>query len=300
MYARRLERYLKEHTFNIIHAHDWVTFEAAEKAAKLKGIPWIAHFHSTERDRHGISIDNVIFRIEKHGAEKATHIVTPSNNTASKIKKDYKIGKDKISAIPNVLSKEFLEPNEVGVYETGRIVFLGRLTHQKAPDRFSDLAARYSGVRKNKIFLIWGEGEEYSNLFYNYNIRLMGGLNWKNRGLAFDGASAVYVPSRSEPFGMVILEAMQHRVPVLYPNHAGVSEIIKTDLVVNPEDTESVAEKLRKLLDDWQYWEDIVEKQESELEKFNKRRDDRELLSLWNQIVKNTEKKDTEALKSVG
>ena len=294
IYARKLERYLRERDFNIIHAHDWVTFDAAEKAARLENIPWVAHFHSTEHDRHVTSIDKVIFRIEDKGAKNAVHIVTPSRTTALKVEKEYNIGSDKITVIPNVLSQEFIEPNEVGVYETGHVVFLGRLTKQKAPDRFSDLAREFRISRRNNAFFVWGEGEEYSNLDLNYNIKVMGGLSWQYRGWAFDGASAVYVPSRSEPFGMVILEAMQHRVPVLYPVNAGVSEVIETDLMVNPEDIRSVAEKLRRILDDWQYWEDIVEIQESALEKFIERHDERQLLKLWTRITNNLGVRDAE------
>jgi len=289
MYARRLERYLKDHDFNVIHAHDWVTFEAAEKAAKLKRIPWVVHFHSTERDRRVSSVDKVILRIEKRGAENSTHVVTPSNLTSSMVRDEYKIDSNKITVVPNVLSQEFIDPNEVGAHESGRVVFLGRLTRQKAPDRFLSLAQGYRRDHYNKVFLVWGDGEEYASLSSKHDIHMMGSLDWQRRGLAFDGASAIYVPSRAEPFGMVILEAMQHRVPVLYPDNAGVTEVIKTELSVNPDDTESVIDKLTKLLDDWQYWEDIVETQELELEKFNQRKDERKLLEIWNQLTGNIE-----------
>jgi glycosyltransferase involved in cell wall biosynthesis len=287
MYARRLERFLTERDFNIIHAHDWVTFGAAEKAAGHKNIAWVAHFHSTERDRRVNVLDAVVKNIEKQGAEKATHIVTPSQITASMVQQEYGIKAEKISVIPNVLSSEFNEIHEVGAFETGRIVYLGRLTRQKAPDRFADLAQRYRQMHSSNHFIIWGDGEEKRNLQYNYNVHLMGNLKWSQRSRAFDGASVVYVPSRAEPFGMVVLEAMQHRVPVLYPKNAGVAEMIKTELCVNPEDVTGVTRTLEKLLNDWQYWEEIVEIQQVELEKFTRRQDERTMLGLWKQLTPN-------------
>jgi glycosyltransferase involved in cell wall biosynthesis len=58
-------------------------------------------------------------------------------------------------------------------------------------------------------------------------------VGWDKRGEAFRGASAMVVPSRSEPFGMVILEAMQYRVPVIYPIYpidSGAAEVLENGI----------------------------------------------------------------------
>ncbi len=284
MYARRLERFVRDKDFNIIHAHDWVTFGAAEKAGRAKQIPWMAHFHSTEFDRREEWSDPIIARIEKRAADSADLIVTPSKVTAVQVRKDYHVKKTKISVVPNVISQEFIDPNEIGVFETASVVFLGRLAWQKAPDRFALLADRYRRRDQRAHFLMWGEGEYANELRYSA-VALMGVLPWQNRGRAFDGASVVYVPSRAEPFGLVIVEAMQHRVPVLYPKNSGVAEVIRTDLMIDPQQLDQVENKLRRLLTDWQYWEDMVEAQEAALSAFIARQDERALLALWNRVV---------------
>ena len=81
-------------------------------------------------------------------------------------------------------------------------------------------------------------------------VRLTGGLRWQDRLQAFSQATVVVVPSRAEPFGLVVLEAMECGVPVLYPNHAGVASVVGDGTWTMDDDLEKWTDETLKLLSD--------------------------------------------------
>src|SRR5205814_309690 len=102
-FRRRLETYVRENPANLIHAHDWVTFAAAEGAASLAGVPWIAHFHSTEADRQPERPDPIIQAIERRATQSAARIVVPSRVTRDAVAAAYGVPAQKIEIVPNML-----------------------------------------------------------------------------------------------------------------------------------------------------------------------------------------------------
>jgi glycosyltransferase involved in cell wall biosynthesis len=88
---------------------------------------------------------------------------------------------------------------------------------------------------------------------------------WESRLRVFVGATVCVVPSRHEPFGMVVLESMAMGVPVIYPIHAGVSEKINSGIKINFDDKNNVAREIMKLLDSPEYWSTVVKQQTDEI-----------------------------------
>src|SRR6185312_7295629 len=93
-------------------------------------------------------------------------------------------------------------------------------------------------------------------------VQLMGTLNWYERYRAFDGATLVVVPSRCEPYGMVIAEAIACGVPVLYSRSAGVADRIGHDGSIDPSDIKGTCERVIKLVRDFNAWEELLELQQ--------------------------------------
>jgi glycosyltransferase involved in cell wall biosynthesis len=267
--------------FTQIHAQDWITFQAATEVSRTFDIPWIAHFHSLERDRSPLAPDSEVERIERDAAHAADAVVTPSRLTARRVAEYYEVPLSKIVVVPNVLSKCSERPAR-GKLASRRVVFLGRLELQKAPDRFARVAARVHARDCRAVFEMFGDGQLRDELARDDPLlKIRGPLSWNRRWSAFDGAAALLVPSRAEPFGMVVLEAMQCGVPVLYTNKAGVAEVVGSGLPIEAGDIGATADRVIELLGDREFWEGVVEGQRREINLYPERGYENRLLELY-------------------
>lgn len=281
LYTDRLLEVARRTPFALIHAQDWVTFGAAAKASRTFGTPWIAHFHSIERDRRPHAPDATVERIECSAAQSADFVVTPSRLTARRVAEYYGIPIGNIVVIPNVLSNGRTDSG-IGAFGSRTVIFLGRLESQKAPDRFARVAARVRKRHDSVVFRVFGEGQLRDELARGCpSLDIRGPLEWSQRWSAFDGATALLVPSRAEPFGMVVLEAMQCGVPVLYSSEAGVAEVVTSGIPIDADDVESTADSLVELLTDPVLWESIAEGERGEIRSYPGRGYECRLLELY-------------------
>lgn len=279
-FRRRVERYVSDHRPDVIHAHDWVCFGAATAASAVTGAPWIAHFHSIEADRQPGRQDKLTMGIERTAVTAADALITPSSHTRARLMAAY--GKDagRAQAIANLLSEERTSTADMGRFETRRVVFVGRLSAQKGLDRFGEVADKVRLTASDVRFEVFGDGEDRW-LARRHGLEWRGAVDWSRRGEAYAGASAVVVPSRSEPFGMVILEAMQHRVPVIYPEQSGAAEVLKGGVKVDPADIDAMTAALRTLLGDLTVWEQMVRAEAGEIDAYPRRDYDDQLIGVW-------------------
>jgi glycosyltransferase involved in cell wall biosynthesis len=281
-FRRRLEAYVRDHPADLIHAHDWVTFDAARAAASRIGVPWIAHFHSTEADRQPDGGDPLTERVEQGAVDSANRIVAPSATTKGRLVDLYRAAAARIDVVPNVLSEGAAPTADMGRFETKRVIFLGRLSRQKGVDRFCDVAdtVRRAGISAG--FEAFGDGDE-RKLLARHDIAWRGAVGWDKRGEAFRGASVMVVPSRAEPFGMVILEAMQYRVPVIYPIDSGAAEVLESGIKVRTDNTKAMADHVVRLLGSLPVWESTVRAQAREIEGYPGRVYEDRLMAVWQQ-----------------
>ncbi len=286
-FKRRLVRMEDLSSFQLIHAHDWVVFPAAEAAASAHDIPWVAHFHSTLADRDPGGIDVLVSQIERQGGRAAHQVVVPSKVTARRVRDLYGVAESRITVAPNPLSSDDIPVEDLGTFETRRTVFLGRLTPQKGPDLFVGVARVIRQELSDASFRIYGAGPELSRLMAEAGalIEFQGPLMWAARGAAFGGASAVLVTSRFEPFGMVIAEAMLHQVPVLYPEKAGIGEVLEAGIRIDPENVEQTAAAVQQLLIDVTLWEQTVDEQKQAIGAYMEARYEQRIRDLWDQLL---------------
>lgn len=231
-YAEVAGQIAKHYTFNVIHAHDWLTYPAGVAAKKVSQKPLVVHVHATEYDRTE-KPDPRILAIERHGMEQADRVIAVSHWTKNILITRYGIPETKITVIHNgVIRKKKLGRAE-SPFGKKVVTFLGRITHQKGPEYFIEAAAKVHNVFPEVHFVMAGSGDllekmilHAARLKISSHFHFTGFLN----GPAVDriwSMSAVYVmPSVSEPFGITPLEAVRAGVPVIISRQSGVSEVL--------------------------------------------------------------------------
>jgi glycogen(starch) synthase len=240
-------------TFDIIHAHDWMTFPAAIRAMEISRKPLVVHIHALEFDRSGEHGNPDIIDIEKAGMLAANHVIAVSHYTRQLILDRYGIDPGKVSVVHNAVPHRRVNTvYHVDRKRTGKIVlFLGRVTSQKGPDYFVEAAARVLQKMPYITFVMAGAGDMLPRL-----IERVGELRIGNR-FHFTGflqghdvermyaMSDLYVlPSVSEPFGISPLEAMIYDIPVIVSRNAGVGEVLPHALKVDFWDVDDIAGKI--------------------------------------------------------
>ncbi len=231
-YTQTCIDHLTKESFDVIHAHDWMTYRAGVALKKITGKPLVVHVHATEFDRSGdLGAHADIYHIEKYGMEHADKVIAVSNYTKQKIIRRYYISAEHVEVVYNAVSS--------GLKNVGKkhprplVLFLGRLTVQKGPDYFLSVAQKILTYRRDIDFVVAGSGdmehmliERAAAMGIAENVFFTGFL----RGDAVDrmyGMADVYVmPSVCEPFGIAPLEAMSHGVPVVLSNSSGVCEVL--------------------------------------------------------------------------
>lgn len=246
-----------EYEHDIIHAHDWLTFPAALAAKNTSGKPLVLHIHSTDFDRSGGSVNEQIYGIEKTGMENADHIITVSNLIRDRLINQYGIDSKKISTIYNaILPKQENSNSKISSAILPKTVtFLGRITIQKGPAYFIELAKQVLKQTKNVRFVMAGNGdlmEEMIELVAAVGISdkfLFAGFLVGNEVDELLSKTDVFVmPSVSEPFGIVPLEAMQANVPVIISKQSGVAEMIHSAVKTDFWDVNAMADAVIGIL----------------------------------------------------
>ncbi|MDR2557139.1 MAG: glycosyltransferase family 4 protein [Bacteroidales bacterium] len=248
-----------EQQFDVIHAHDWLTYQAGIEAKRVSGKPLVIHVHATEYDRSGENINPLVYSIEREGMLAADRIITVSNLTRQIVIERYGIDPNKVITVHNAVEPTDDEAKKSLVVEkhiSQKVVtFLGRITFQKGPEYFIEAARKVLEKDDNVRFVVAGTGD-----MYNKMVERVAGLRIGSRvlftgflkGLEVDKMfllSDVYVmPSVSEPFGISPLEAMRSHVPVVISKQSGVSEILKYALKVDFWDVGAMADAIYALL----------------------------------------------------
>jgi glycosyltransferase involved in cell wall biosynthesis len=244
-------------SFDVIHAHDWMTVPASLLARRISGRPLVLHIHSLEYDRSGENVNEEILSIEREGVEKADRIIAVSHRTKRMIAERYAIPPEKISVVYNAVTRTEAQR----AYRTERpgerkmVLFLGRITFQKGPDYFVEAAAQVLHVLPDVTFVMAGAGdmmgrmvERVGELGIGDRFHFTGFLQGEEIERIFSLSDLYVMPSVSEPFGISPLEAMMYDVPVILSRQSGVSEILKHALKVNFWDVREMAAKIIAVL----------------------------------------------------
>lgn len=247
----------RRESFDVIHAHDWMTYPAGLVASRLSGKPLVVHMHACEYDRSGEHVNARIRDLEQLGLDGADRIICVSHYTSRMLRTHYRVDRSRLRVVHNAVTHK----EQVAALHAEKtvpepiVLFLGRVTFQKGPDYFLEAAARVVRVEPFVKFVISGSGdmlprmiERAARLGLARHVHFTGFLRGAEVERMYAMADIYVMPSVSEPFGISPLEAMALDVPVIVSRQSGVSEVLVNALKVDFWDVQEMANKILALL----------------------------------------------------
>lgn len=249
---------------DVVHSHDWMTFGAGTRAAAFHHVPFVAQVHATELDRTHGSPNQWIYDQERKGLSKADHIITVSDFTKQMLVREYGISGDKIDVVHNgAPHSQCFDPaihQPTSQLHSGgdadpMVLFLGRLTIQKGPFHFLEAALRVHRVDPDVRFVVAGEGYLLSELVdrsvqmgLQDNMIFAGKVSSDEAKQLYSQSSCFVMPSTSEPFGLVALEAIAHGAPVIVSKQSGAAEVVQHSFQIDFWDVDKLADCILTVL----------------------------------------------------
>lgn len=284
--------------FDLIHAHDWTSYLAGQKAKLASGKPLVLHVHATSFDQAASEfVDPYVYEIERRAFNDADSIVAISNYTRNIIVNRYNINPEKIEVVHNGI-----KPQEVKLFAPAlaelkaqgkKIVFYhGRITIQKGVDYFIRAARKVVDHDPNIIFVISGWGDMEHEIMHlvgalglSKNVIFAGALWEDERDRMYQSADLLVMPSVSEPFGLVPLEAIQQGTPALISKQSGVAEVLTHVLKVDFWDIDEMANKIIAVLRYETMNKQLVQEGQKEVLKLTWNRAARKVIDLYYKLL---------------
>ncbi|MCC5929494.1 MAG: glycosyltransferase [Cyclobacteriaceae bacterium] len=254
LYSKYVQEIAETLDFDLIHAHDWMTFLAGVDLKKRYGKPLVLHVHSLDYDRAGAESRGWVFELERHAMQQADLIIPVSHYTGSIIQSHYKLNPAMIFPVHNGV-----EP--VKVYKKAKkfpeklVLFLGRITGQKGPEYFLNVAEKVYKEYQNVRFVIAGNGDQLIQMIQEgayrqlgHRLHFTGFVDRKKVHDLLAMADVYCMPSVSEPFGITALEAAQFGVPVVLSERSGATEVLDSALKADFWDINKMASQIVSLL----------------------------------------------------
>ena len=283
LFENTVDDLITDKTFDIVHAHDWLTFRAAIRIKERTNLPIILHVHSIESDRAGGQRGNEFVRdIEEYCLNLADKVIAVSEHTKQAIIREYSVPSENIEVVHNSINTDDIIPlSGVNSYryielmkEKGYKVAVnfGRLTIQKGLSNLIEAMHKVVAKHPKSLLLIIGSGEQYFDL-----IKLSADLGISNnvlfadfqRGKKLRDGIAIgdlfVMPSISEPFGLTALEAIGYGTPAMVSKQSGVSEIVKNMLKVDFWDIDEMANKIITSFENPELLDELLNKSRSEI-----------------------------------
>lgn len=287
LYEEAVAQLAETSEYDIVHAHDWLTFRAALRLRGLRKWPIILHVHSVESDRAGSQHGNPMVReIEEVALNMADKVIAVSNHTKKAIIRDYGVPEDRIEVVHNSIDKDSITPldddNAYKYLTTMKslgyrvVVNVGRLTIQKGLPNLLKAAQKVIKHNPKTLFLIVGSGEQYyelitlaADLGIGANVLFTDfqrGKNWRD---AFAIGDLFVMPSISEPFGLTPLEAIAYGTPSLVSRQSGIAEILNNCLKVDFWDIDEMANQISAVMKSDSLRDELLKNAEYEFNKLS-------------------------------
>jgi glycosyltransferase involved in cell wall biosynthesis len=243
--VEQFHRFDREGKFDILHFHDWHPIEALHQ---LQERDTVLTFHSTEYGRNGNHYSDSwesreVMGKEWYGGLVAKRVTTVSTVMKNEIMQLYNVPDWKCDVVPNgIVPRQYrsnVDPGEVkrtyGVHPFAPLIlFIGRLVYQKGPDLFIDAVRNVCSHRKDAKVIVAGDGamrQSLSERACDLPVNFVGYIPDSEYIRLLNACDLVVIPSRNEPFGLVLLEAWSAAKPVVACDVGGLSENI--DMFVN-------------------------------------------------------------------
>ncbi len=262
-----------EHSYDLVHGHDWLVANASAALADRLGVPYVTTIHATEHGRHQGWVENQpqshIHAVERWMAQRADAVIVCSYYMRGHVADIFDIDERRVAVIPNgvdpselrptgdlsALRREFAAPHEKLVLLVGRLVY--EKGFQLALDALPDVIEQVGNVR----FLVAGNGTHEAELKAQAARLGLSGHGTFVGWIGDDVLHSLYriadlcvVPSIYEPFGLVALEAMASGCPCIVADTGGLREVVpvgeRVGLRFNGGDAEHLGVMIERLLVD--------------------------------------------------
>jgi glycosyltransferase involved in cell wall biosynthesis len=260
---------------DLIDTHDWITFAAGIRARAISGRPLVAHIHATEFDRAGDHGNAAIVQREREGLQAADRVIANSHALRRQVVDRFGVPAGKVDVVHwGVDAAPPVEHLPELAVARGRptVLFLGRVTRQKGPDYFVEIAARVVQFVPGAQFIVAGTGdllprviERSVELGLAGAVHFAGPLSGPDVARVFRAADVCVMPSVSEPFGLVALESLRNGTPIVVPRTAGVAEVVRHAFKSDFWDVERMADQVVALLRHRELWDEMRERSRAEI-----------------------------------
>lgn len=283
---------------DIIHAHDWMTYDAGLAARDVSGKPLVVHIHATEFDRTAGNPNQHIAAIEHNGMSKADMVIANSNWTKQNVMNAYQLPSEKIKVVHWGIEEdnEHYHINyESPLKQKDKIVlFLGRVTVQKGPDYFIEAARKVLDFVPNTKFMFAGSGDmlprcinRVAELGMSERVIFTGFLKGADVHKAFQTADVYVMPSVSEPFGLVALEALKNKAPLIISNQSGASEVLSHCLKTDFWDVDRLTSQIVSVLKYPELYRTLRDNGHQESHTFNLDEPARKTKDIYHEVLAN-------------
>lgn len=252
-YTEVISSFALQNNFDIIHAHDWMTFPAAIAIKRATGKPLTIHVHATEFDRAGTGGSEVVYEMERIALKSADRIIAVSVLTRKTLIERYGADPEKVTVVYNGMKFKKNLPLSNDSHPLGEqlVSFVGRITFQKGPEYFIDAAEKVLKEFPDCHFVMAGAGDAMPAMIKRViakrlsdRFHFTGFLNRNDVARLLSFTRVYVMPSVSEPFGLTALEAVNAGVPVVISLQSGVSEVLPDAIKVDFWDTDALAQAI--------------------------------------------------------
>ena len=300
-YADRAMIIAAAEDFDVVHAHDWMTYPAGEVVSRQNHKPLVVHVHSTEFDRSGEHVNQTVYDIERMGMHAASKVIAVSNLTKDTIVKHYGVSPAKVEVVYNAVEHNGDGVCHIPAEKKDKIVlFLGRITMQKGPEYFLAAAKKVLEVIDNVKFIMAGSGDMMNRIVelaasmgIGNKVLFTGFLTGEDVNRAYKMADLYVMPSVSEPFGISSLEAMNRNVPVLMSKQSGIAEVVTHALKVDFWDIDELANKMIAVLKRPQLKVTLGKNGFHESHKFNWEDSAMKVKNIYEEVIEQSKSKET-------
>ena len=280
--------------FDIIHAHDWLTYPAGIHAKNVTGKPLVIHVHASEFDRSRGKPNPTVFAIEKDGMNNADHICTVSDLTRRTVIEKYGIDPAKVTTVHNAvipLDDELLNLQRKDTKDKV-ITFLGRITMQKGPEYFVEAAAKVLNKNKNVRFVMAGGGDMEQAMIrlaakrgIADRFHFTGFLRGKEVYQMFRDSDVYVMPSVSEPFGISPLEAMEMGVPSIISKQSGCAEILDNVIKTDYWDVDAMADAMHSIITNKALYDTLRDRGIEEIHGITWEKAGKKVIDIYNKVI---------------
>lgn len=285
----------KKKKFDVIHVHDWMSFEAGIEAKKTSGKPLVVHFHTTEYDRRFDAPDKKILEIEQLGIDHADAVIVVSNVMKKQLVNRYNIKPEKIEVVYNAIEKgETISfDKKLSEFQNKRVVFfLGRITSQKGPTIFLEAAKLVRQEFDDVVFVMAGDGDMASfvkqECFRNDMDECFffpGYLRGAEKDKLLAVSDIYILSSLAEPFGITLAEVMQYEIPIIMTEGLGAKEVVPSAIEFKFGDPEDLAKKISELLRSPSLGIDMVKNYGKHLDRLDWNISAKKVESIYNRLI---------------